>query len=335
MSLEPPAGFSVRAVSLPDAEAVADVINDCTRAEIGLPLTTAEEMRNDWSGPGYDLPADALLLDEDGDAAGYLQLWCDIDPYDELLSIVFVRPRYWFRGLSAFLLRLGEERARERIDRAPSELRVTHQAVRYAHNEAAGTLFRALDYTLVQTDWMMRIELDAPPPAPPKTEEIDDPDVDPERDAPATHAALAEAFLDHRGHAFPSYEQWRHHHLDGEGARFDPELWFLAAERDQVVGAAICRATTARDPECAEVGTLGVRRGWRRRGIGLALLRTAFGELHRRGIPRAELGVDSENPTGATRLYERAGMHVAYSSEAWEKELRPGTTRPTNAGVEP
>jgi ribosomal protein S18 acetylase RimI-like enzyme len=75
------------------------------------------------------------------------------------------------------------------------------------------------------------------------------------------------------------------------------------------------------------VDILGVRRGWRRRGIGLALLGAAFTEFHRRGIPRAELGVDSENPTGATRLYERAGMHVAHAWETWEKELRPGTSR--------
>jgi GNAT superfamily N-acetyltransferase len=60
---------------------------------------------------------------------------------------------------------------------------------------------------------------------------------------------------------------------------------------------------------------------WRRRGIALALLRTAFAEFHRRGIPRAELGVDAENPTGATRLYERAGMDVAFGWEFWEKEL--------------
>jgi mycothiol synthase len=335
VNLEPAAGFSLRAVTLPDAEAVADVIDDCIRAEIGLPWTTPEEMRNDWSGPGYDLPADALLLNEDGEAAGYLQLWCDIAPFNELLSIVFVRPRYWSRGLSAFLLRLGEERARERIHRAPADLRVTHQVVRFAHNEAAGALFRSLDYTYLQTVWVMRIELDSPPPAASATEGITIRTFDPERDARATHAALAEAFLDHRGHGFPSYEQWRHHNLDGEGAQFDRRLWFVAADGDEIVGAATCQPTTARDPDSAEVGRLGVRRGWRRRGAGLALLQTAFGEFHRRGIRRAELGVDSENPTGATRLYERAGMHVAYSWETWEKELRPGTARPESAGVEP
>jgi hypothetical protein len=92
VKLEPSEGFSLRAVRPSDAAAVADVINDCMRAEIGLAWTTPEEMRNDWSGPGYDLPADALLVDELGDAAGYLQLWCDIDPYDELFSIAYVRP---------------------------------------------------------------------------------------------------------------------------------------------------------------------------------------------------------------------------------------------------
>jgi mycothiol synthase len=332
---EPAVGFSLRAVTLSDAEAVADVIDDCMRAEIGLPWTTPEEMRNDWSGPGYDLAADALLLNEDGEAVGYLQLWCDTAPFNELLSIVFVRPRYWSRGLSAFLLRLGEERARERIHRASIDVRVTHQVVRFAHNEAAGALFRSLEYTYLQTFWMMRIELDSPPPAAPETEGVTIRTFDPERDAPATHAAMAEAFLDHRGHEFPSYEQWRHRNFDGEEARFDPQLWFLAADGDEIVGAATCRPTTARDPSSAEVERLGVRRGWRRRGVGLSLLRTAFGEFHRRGIHRAELGVDSENPTGATRLYERAGMHVAYSWETWEKEIRPGTARPKTAGEGP
>ena len=60
---------------------------------------------------------------------------------------------------------------------------------------------------------------------------------------------------------------------------------------------------------------------WRQRGLGLALLRHAFGEFYRRGQPRVGLGVDAQNPTGATRLYERAGMHIAYEAVAFEKEL--------------
>jgi ribosomal protein S18 acetylase RimI-like enzyme len=47
-----------------------------------------------------------------------------------------------------------------------------------------------------------------------------------------------------------------------------------------------------------------------------------FGEAHRRGYPAVELGVDSENATGATRLYENVGMRIVRTNEVWEKELR-------------
>ena len=100
-----------------------------------------------------------------------------------------------------------------------------------------------------------------------------------------------------------------------------------AADGDEIVGAAVCRPTTARDRGCAEVDILGVRRGWRRRRPDSRSSWTAFAEFHRRGILRAGLGVDSENPMGATWLHERAGMHVDHAWETWEKELRPGTVR--------
>jgi GNAT superfamily N-acetyltransferase len=69
---------------------------------------------------------------------------------------------------------------------------------------------------------------------------------------------------------------------------------------------------------------LGVRRPWRKRGLGLALLYHAFGELRRRGCARVGLGVDGQSLTGATRLYEKAGMRAVTRSITFEKELRPG-----------
>jgi ribosomal protein S18 acetylase RimI-like enzyme len=70
------------------------------------------------------------------------------------------------------------------------------------------------------------------------------------------------------------------------------------------------------------IGTLGVRPAWRRRGLGLALLYESFRRFAERGETLAALGVDSENPTGATRLYERAGMRVLWRADVWRKELR-------------
>jgi ribosomal protein S18 acetylase RimI-like enzyme len=59
-------------------------------------------------------------------------------------------------------------------------------------------------------------------------------------------------------------------------------------------------------------------------GLGMALLLHSFGEFYKRGQTVVCLGVDADNPTGATRLYERAGMHVETEYVCYEKEFRPG-----------
>ena len=40
-----------------------------------------------------------------------------------------------------------------------------------------------------------------------------------------------------------------------------------------------------------------------------------------RGLPHVTLGVDADNPTGATRLYERAGMRVEKEDVVFVKDL--------------
>jgi ribosomal protein S18 acetylase RimI-like enzyme len=64
-----------------------------------------------------------------------------------------------------------------------------------------------------------------------------------------------------------------------------------------------------------------VRRPWRGRGLGRALLLHTFAEFQRRGMNRISLGVDAENPTGATRLYESVGMIVEAEQVVFEKAL--------------
>jgi mycothiol synthase len=56
------------------------------------------------------------------------------------------------------------------------------------------------------------------------------------------------------------------------------------------------------------VDVLGVLAPWRGRGIAGALLRRSFATFAGRGLRQVLLSVDAENPTGATRLYERVGM---------------------------
>ena len=109
-----------------------------------------------------------------------------------------------------------------------------------------------------------------------------------------------------------------------EADDFDPALWFIAKDGDEVAGICLCRPKSFEFSEAGYVHVLGVRRNWRHRGLGLAFLQHAFSEFYKRGTRSATLGVDAENLTGALGLYEKAGMHVHKQVILYEKEIRAG-----------
>jgi mycothiol synthase len=134
--------------------------------------------------------------------------------------------------------------------------------------------------------------------------------------AEAFHAALEEAFADHWEYRPEPFEVWWQRQL--AKPEHDPSLWFLVRSEELVVAAA------RNDPKRSGggwIGALGVRPDWRGRGLAKTLLLHSFGEFHRRGERRVGLGVDSENATGATKLYESVGMVVDTEQVVWEKLL--------------
>jgi len=153
------------------------------------------------------------------------------------------------------------------------------------------------------------------------------------QDERAAIQAVRESFRDHWAYVEQPFEEeferWQHFMKNDKD--FDPAIWFLAWDGDEVAGVSLCWPKTNGDPDMGWVGTLGVRRPWRRKGLGLALLRHSFGEFHRRGKKRVGLGVDAHSLTGATRLYEKAGMYVARVYNVYEKELRPGVDLSTQS----
>jgi mycothiol synthase len=74
-------------------------------------------------------------------------------------------------------------------------------------------------------------------------------------------------------------------------------------------------------PDGAHVSVLGVRPAWRGRGCRAGVTARRVPRVGTSAIAAVELGVDSENQTGATRLYERVGMRVIRHSERWQEEL--------------
>jgi GNAT superfamily N-acetyltransferase len=105
---------------------------------------------------------------------------------------------------------------------------------------------------------------------------------------------------------------------------FDPDLWYLAMDGDEIAGVSLCTRQSREDKKMGWVRVLGVRRPWRRRGLGLALLHHSFGEFHRLGKARVGLGVDASSLTGATGLYEKAGMNPIRQFDSYRLVLRAG-----------
>src|SRR5207237_10734996 len=128
--------------------------------------------------------------------------------------------------------------------------------------------------------------------------------------------ALPEAVVGAWGCVARPFEEWKR--LRREPTDVVTSLWFVAWDNAEMAGVIRC---DGRKVGGGFVGALGVRGPWRGRGIGTALLRHAFVEYHRRGMPRVSLGVDAENPSGATRVYERAGMRVVAEDVVFEKDL--------------
>jgi ribosomal protein S18 acetylase RimI-like enzyme len=163
----------------------------------------------------------------------------------------------------------------------------------------------------------MSIALDSPP-APDWPDGIEVATYTPADEA-AVHEAHQESFRDHWEHKDETIEEWRKWLIASPS--FDPSLWFVARDGEEVAGISLCSVAPSGDPEHGFCRVLAVRRPWRRRGLGFALLRHSFVEMERRGMTKASLGVDAESLTGAVALYERAGMHVERRTDCWQKEL--------------
>jgi GNAT superfamily N-acetyltransferase len=179
----------------------------------------------------------------------------------------------------------------------------------------------SLRYVPVRIFREMRIELDAPPPAPVWPDGLRAVAFDPERDARAFHAAHQEAFADHWDFTPRDFATWAKTSLAGE--RFDPALWCVVRAGDEIAAGTIGTGGTYGG---GFVHSLFTRRPWRRKGVGAALLLDAFSRFWERGERSVGLGVDAANDTGAFRLYERAGMAPALGWVVYEKQL--DTRRP-------
>jgi ribosomal protein S18 acetylase RimI-like enzyme len=165
----------------------------------------------------------------------------------------------------------------------------------------------------------MAITLEQPPPPPQWPAGIHVRAFNRGSDERAAFEAYEESSLDMWGRPPGVFDQWL-----AFTRQADPGLLHIATDGEAIAGVCATSLVAGR----GHIGGLRVRRGWRRRGLGLALLRHAFGEFYRRGAREISLSVDAESPTQAPQLYFKAGMHVAHSYVVYEKMSHLEATPP-------
>jgi len=293
---------------------VAGITGMCRRsdhAELGRTDTDEDDVVAVWRWPDFDPASDALVVTAGaGEAVGYAWVHRGRE------GGVTVDPAWRGRGIGRALLAWAVERATaQAADQAAAGAAPAGAFELYAlsGNAVAARLLQAAGFERTRVELLLRIDLVPPVPRPAWPAGIRLRPFEVERDGRALHGLLNEAFADLDGETARSFEEWAQFTL--RRSVFDPTLVLLAeAERDATVAGAALGFDF--DGE-GYVQYLAVARPWRRRGLGLALLRHSFAVFAERGITRVELTADADNSTGATRLYQRAGMREVLRWDRW------------------
>jgi mycothiol synthase len=311
--------ISLRFTQWADISAVTQLVYDVCEADGDTTVAvTEEEMALEWRSPGFNIETDGIVaVTKDGRIVGYEE-FVNEHEHSKLRTDGYVHPQFKGLGIGTSMLHAIEERARKEIALAEPDVRVYLHSTMDSHDKDGRSIHEGEGYSPIRYHWRMNIELNAPPPAVVFPDGIELRPFIREEHSLAVLDAQNEAFRDHWGSHDMTFEKWELRKFSRED--FDPSLWMIAWDGNQIAGFSQNRYRMG----IGWIGTLGIRRPWRKMGLGYSLLIHSFGEFYKRGTKTIGLGVDASNPTGATRLYQKAGMHAASEFVAYEKELRPG-----------
>lgn len=315
----------VRPLTLDDVPAMVDLVARLTTVVLGEPDVTEAEIRDDLGGPHFDLAADTFIaLGQDGRATAYGQGddehtgtgWIDVyvDPaLDDTLFAAVADA-----GVAACVARIIEScRAR-----GASSVHIT--ANLYENETRMRDAYERTGLELETIYWRMQraITADEPLETPVVPEGFRIGKVDPRDDLVIEQAyhLFHDTFSEHHGieGSKKSLSDYTVHVRTAES--FDPESWWFAWQGETPVGLLIGDDRRV-EQAVGYVRSVGVQKNLRGRGIARALLLTAFADYLQRGRGSVQLGVDTGNTTGATRLYESVGMTSMGSAIALGREV--------------
>jgi ribosomal protein S18 acetylase RimI-like enzyme len=287
--------------------------------------TSVEDMARSFAHLDHcDPHQDLILAEVGGETVGYGRgEWYHETDGTYLHDLTgHVAPAWRRRGIGRAILGWTEERQRKVVGEQAKSVPHLFQVSALDSEQGMAELLLGDGYTVARRWYQMKRPLEGNLPEAPLPDGLEVRPVTPDQYRLIWDASI-EAFRDQWGFTEPAegfYEEW----LEDPTA-MQPELWQVAWDGDQVAGQV--RSFINRQ-ENADLGRLrgytedvSVRRPWRRRGLARALILRSLRILREQGMTEAALGVDTENVSGALRLYESCGFRPSKSGAVYRRPL--------------
>lgn len=312
-----------RRATLEDIGSITAMLDAATTTHIGRrtsPAETEQRLRT----PGCDLSTDSLLVLDGHDVVGLALVWAA--PPADVKGFARVHPDWRDRGVGTELASFMTTRAGALAAALPAE-RVTFSTTSWSRDTGAATVLEGAGLEVVRHFIRMSRDLHGALPEPRWPDGLAVRAFAPGNDEDALFAAYADAFADHWGHESDPTSWWWDER-DSPDSAYDPSLWFVATDGDEIAGFVNGRVRERQQGREGYVSFVGVRPRWRGRRLGHALLAHELRAFSGRGLTVGALDVDVDNVTSALALYRSVGLEPQPNFVAWGTEF-PGGGAPS------
>lgn len=295
-----------------DLRQIAELFN-ASRDVIGANwIMSEEDLAVEYTArPNFDPCTQSWFAEKDGQTIGTAECyWFDL-PLEKrrvFRVIIYWRKEWFGTPLPDLLFELSESKCRDMAGAMATDLELVFSSWTMKQAQARHAVFKDHGYQDVRYFFTMTRDCGEAVGHYPLPEGIVIRGAE-ESENRKVFDAFNEAFHDHWGYAERNDEDfiaWR------QGRHFQPELWKIAWQGDQVCGTVLNYVDEAENEEFQRkrgyTETITVRRKWRGKGIAKAIIAESIRMFTAMGMEECALGVDADNLSGALKLYQSLGF---------------------------
>jgi ribosomal protein S18 acetylase RimI-like enzyme len=267
---------------------------------------------------------DVLFAEINGQPIAYSQVFWDRlgEGIRVYTAFGFMLPEWRRNGIGTAILRYNEARLLEIAAEHPKDEPRYFQLWATETEKGTHALAKNQGYKPIRYGFEMRRDLSKPFPEAPMLEGLEVRPVK-EDQIRSIFEASQEAFRDHWGYR---EETWEEFQSWVEAPTFNPDIWKIAWDGNQVAGIVMNyieeNENKEYDRKRGYTENISVGRPWRKRGLAKSLIVQSMRMFKEMGMTETALGVDAENTSGALHLYKNCGYKVIKQAATYRKEMK-------------